>query len=135
MIRTYEYIDSLALRRFDAIVAVSDAIAGDVRRSGIDHSKVRVIDNGIDLSQFTSRAPLELAKSTENLIIGTVGRLVSQKGINYLLRAAREVLNEVPSMKFAIVGAGPDGPMLEELAKQLGIFEKYSIHGSAVRYA
>ncbi|MGC2323771.1 MAG: glycosyltransferase family 4 protein [Terriglobales bacterium] len=122
-IRLYEFIDALLLRRFDAVVAVSGAIAEELRRAGISAAKINTIDNGIDLAPFASAQPSlgqEIAKG-ERLLIGTVGRMVAQKGMDYFLRAAREVLNETPQAMFAIVGEGPDREKLERLANELGI--------------
>lgn len=131
-IRVYEFIDALLLRRFDAVVAVSSVIGEDLRRAGISAAKINTIDNGIDLARFASAIPApaaELAKG-ERLLIGTVGRMVAQKGMDYFLRAAREVLNEAPQAMFAIVGDGPDHEKLERLAKELGIAEHAVFTGS-----
>ena len=122
-VRLYEYLNALFLRRFDAVVAVSETIADSLRRSGVRESKIRVIDNGIDLSSF-SQARATLAEKIDkgrNLIVGTVGRLASQKGLEYFLRAAREVLLEFPDVTFVFLGAGPDREKLENMATDLAI--------------
>jgi glycosyltransferase involved in cell wall biosynthesis len=122
-VRMYEFLDSLFLRRFDAVVAVSETIAESMRRSGIRPAPIRVIDNGIDLSSFShARATLaEQIDSGSNLVVGTVGRLVPQKGLEFFLRAAREVLTDFPNVAFVVVGAGPDREKLELMARDLGI--------------
>ncbi len=122
-VRLYEYLDSLFLRRFDAVVAVSDTIANSLRLSGIRESKIRVIDNGIDLSSFSqARATLaEKIDKGQRLVVGTVGRLVPQKGLEYFLRAAREVLLEFSEVTFVVFGAGPDREKLESMASELAI--------------
>jgi len=122
-IRVYEFIDAWLLRRFDAVVAVSDVIAEDARRAGIPAAKISTINNGIDLVPFASATPTlaQEIKKGDRLLIGTVGRLVSQKGMDYFLRAARTVLNEMPEALFAVVGDGPDRGKLERLAQELGI--------------
>jgi len=122
-IRVYEFIDAWLLRRFDAVVAVSDVIAEDARRAGIPAAKITTINNGIDLVPFASATPTlaEEIKKGDRLLVGTAGRLVSQKGMDYFLRAAREVLNEMPEALFAVVGDGPDREKLERLTQELGI--------------
>jgi len=131
-IRVYEFIDGWLLRRFDAVVAVSDVIAEDARRAGISAAKISTINNGIDLVPFASATPAlaEEIKKGDRLLIGTVGRLVSQKGVDYFLRAACAVLNEMPEALFAVVGDGPDRGKLERLAKELGIEEHVVFTGS-----
>jgi glycosyltransferase involved in cell wall biosynthesis len=122
-VRFYDFLDSLFLRRFDAVVAVSDPIAKSLRLSGIRESKIRVIDNGIDLPSFTqARATLaQKINKGRNLVVGTVGRLVAQKGLEYFLCAAREVLQESPDVTFVVLGAGPDREKLERMATELAI--------------
>jgi glycosyltransferase involved in cell wall biosynthesis len=130
-VRFYDFLDSLILRRFDAVVAVSDTIAKSLRLSGIRESKIRVIDNGIDLPHF-SHAHATLAQKINKgpkLVVGTVGRLVAQKGMEYFLRAAREVLPDFPNVIFVIVGGGPDRTKLEHLAKDLQIEQNVLFSG------
>jgi glycosyltransferase involved in cell wall biosynthesis len=122
-VRFYEFLDSLLLRRFDAVVAVSDTIAESLRNSGIRQSTIRVIDNGIDLS-FFSRTGERLAEKIDNgqkLVVGTVGRLVPQKGLEYFLRAAREVLLDFSDVTFVVIGSGPDREKLEHIVRDLAI--------------
>jgi len=130
-VRFYEILDSLFLRKFDAVVAVSDTIAESLYLSGILESKIQVIDNGIDLSSF-SQARANLAgqiNSGSNLVVGTVGRLVPQKGLEFFLRAAREVLTDFPNAAFVVIGAGPDREKLERMARDLGINQKVVFTG------
>jgi glycosyltransferase involved in cell wall biosynthesis len=130
-VRFYEFLDSLFLRRFYAVVAVSDAIAKCLRLSGIRDSKIRVIDNGIDLPSFIqARATLaEKINNGRSLIVGTVGRLVRQKGLEYFLRAAREILQEFHDVIFVVIGAGPDREKLEHMAGELAIKQNVRFTG------
>jgi len=122
-VRFYDFLGSLFLRRFDAVVAVSDVIAKSLRHSGIRESKISVIDNGIDLPRFSQASPTLAGKidKGQKLVVGTVGRLVEQKGLAYFLRAAREVLLDFPNAIFVVVGDGPDREKLEDLTKELAI--------------
>jgi glycosyltransferase involved in cell wall biosynthesis len=130
-VRFYDFLDSLFLRRFDAVVAVSDAIAKSLHLSGIPESKIRTIDNGIDLPHFShARATLvEKINKGQRLVVGTVGRLVAQKGLEYFLRAARAVLPDFPNVIFVVLGAGPDREKLEHMARELGIEENVIFAG------
>ena len=122
-VRLYDFLDSMFLRQFDAVVAVSGAIAKSLHQSGIRKSKICVIDNGIDLLQFSrARATLrERMTNEQRLIVGTVGRLVAQKGMEYFLLAARAVLSDFPNVVFVVIGAGPDREKLEHLTRELAI--------------
>jgi glycosyltransferase involved in cell wall biosynthesis len=122
-IRFYEFLDARALRSFDAVVAVSDRIAAELGEAGVPAGQIKLIDNGIDLSPFNSAVPVLKSELTtaDQLLIGTVGRLVAQKGLTFFLMAAQQLLKEFPNLKFAIVGDGPDRGKLQQMAKDLGI--------------
>jgi glycosyltransferase involved in cell wall biosynthesis len=54
-------------------------------------------------------------------LVGTVGRLVPDKGQDDLLRAAVPILRRHPGTLFLLVGTGTAEPMLRRLADQLGV--------------
>ena len=130
-VRAYELLDIFFLRKFDSIIAVSDAVAEALRRAGIAPAQIETIDNGVDLSSFDAASP-GLADEIEKghrLLVGTVGRLAPKKGMDYFLRAAAEALKEIPALLFALVGDGPEIGELKQLAKSLGIEESVSFTG------
>lgn len=65
-----------------------------------------IIPNGIDLSHFSpSVSPIErLCDGKINILF--VGRLEKRKGLNYLLKAYRQVKEEFPNSRLIIVGPG-----------------------------
>ncbi len=50
----YSLLNFLILRRADKIIAVSEKIAGQMERAGINKEKVRIIDNGININRLTN---------------------------------------------------------------------------------
>jgi glycosyltransferase involved in cell wall biosynthesis len=50
-----------------------------------------------------------------------VGRLVEKKGVEYLIRAMREVRDRVPNLELVIAGSGPLYQPLRKLAAGLGL--------------
>jgi rhamnosyl/mannosyltransferase len=106
-----------ALRRAAAIAIGSQQLLGTSRElRGFEH-KVRIIPFGIDPRRFALTP--EVAARAESLrgswgrrpVILGVGRLVSYKGFDVLLRAARDLEATV-----VIVGQGPEAPRLRALA-------------------
>lgn len=122
-IRFYEFLDSLILRRAHKVVGVSDAISNILRKSGLPPEKVSTIHNGTDFS-LCADAPPTLRRELgvgERVLVGSVGRLEEQKGFEYFLRAAREVLTEFPKTQFVVVGEGSLRSRLEGLIHELGL--------------
>jgi glycosyltransferase involved in cell wall biosynthesis len=130
--RAYAVVDRLALRRFDKVVVVADAVAQILRRSGVAAEKVEFIPNGVDLDRF--HGPVPALRNEMSLagvpVVGYVGRLVAEKGGVTLLRAAQRVLAAQPQAKFVLVGEGPARQGWEALARELGIAESVVFAGA-----
>lgn len=79
---------------------------------GLPEGKVVPISNGVDTERYRpdgglrERARSELCDGDENVVL-FVGRLVKKKGVQYLLRAAPSILDELPNTRFVIVGGTP----------------------------
>jgi glycosyltransferase involved in cell wall biosynthesis len=129
-LRSYYLLDRLVLRRFDHLVAVSDQIASALRWAAIPQRKVSVIDNGINVALFSRPCELPARNGERPIRIGVVARLAKQKGIPYMLQAAREILRESPNTEFFLVGDGPERGNLERVARQLGIEKNVIFAGS-----
>ena len=87
----------------------------------VPESKVRVVQNGIQLANF-GRPPdfalrAMLTGGIDRPIVFTPARLHSQKGHMYLLEAAALV----PDALFVLAGDGPERDRLEAFARRLGI--------------
>jgi glycosyltransferase involved in cell wall biosynthesis len=125
-LRVYRRLDSLLIRYFTRIIAVSSGIQEEMLTYGIPREKMRVIDNGIDITRFHESVSPKAVKEEfglkkEETIIGTIGNLGAEKGHMYLLQAAKDIVKNVGSVKFFFVGDGPLRGCLENEAKQLGI--------------
>ncbi len=125
-LKAYCFLDSLWIRFFDRIVAVSNEVREDMLKYKIPGEKIRVIDNGISLERFekqveTRKVRTQLGFEEKTRVVGTVGSLVVEKGHLYLLEAARQILDNVKGLKFLIIGDGPLRKALEEKSGELGI--------------
>jgi glycosyltransferase involved in cell wall biosynthesis len=129
-VRAYEFLDLRFLRHFDAVIAVSESIAEETRQIGIAPQKIFTIPNGINPLPFGPVAPKKKSSTRSKIRIGTVGRLIDRKGIDYFLQAARLIHIEFPQAHFVIVGDGPYRGTLERLARDLGIERNVSFDGT-----
>lgn len=118
--RRYFRLTRDALRAANAITVVSgDSRAKFLKMFGSDlSSKTRTIPGGVRLSLFPSTRPIEELKEKYHLtgkhIALFTGRIVSEKGVEYLVKAARKIAGEV-----VIAGDGPQRGHLEELIKRM----------------
>ena len=104
-----------------ATVAVSQAVADHVRRSfGL---RARVIPNGLDLDRFQPRDRLQararLGLPPEAEVLGAVGRLHPQKGLEDLLEAFAGL--DRPRALLVLAGEGALEAPLREQARRLGV--------------
>jgi glycosyltransferase involved in cell wall biosynthesis len=106
-------IDSSA-RGTDAVVAVSQAVANRV----VD-GRARVIYAGLTVPPGKPPAPRH--RATSEIILGTAGRLIELKGIEYLLSAAATLRREFPTLRVEIAGAGPHREKLETAVAYFGL--------------
>lgn len=106
------------VKNADAIIALSNELALRAVELGASLDKVKVIPNGIDLEVATNPRRLsrrEFSLSYDDFVVGFVGRLYPIKGVNYLVRAGKSLIDEIPNLKIVIVG---DGPLRGALMKE-----------------
>jgi starch synthase len=115
-------IEETAFRSADAIIAVSEGMRRDILRCypGLDEARVSVVHNGIDLERWRPTPDDELARSLgidpERRAVVFVGRITRQKGLPYLLQAAKELPSDV---QLVLCAGAPDTP--EILAEVQGL--------------
>lgn len=131
--RLYTFLDKLWLKRMKRIIAISDDVKQQLR-TGEGKSRIDVIPNGIDLSRFNgelqnSALHEQLGFESSNIIIGTVGRLVPEKGYSYLLQSAARICASHPQVRLIIVGDGPLRTHLTQQAASLDLGSKVSFLG------
>src|SRR5882757_1594451 len=127
----YGVADRFVLRKYARVVAVSDEVRMRLLKAGVREEKVDLVRNGIDLRPFDNVIPSLRAVSAPDrtLIVGLIGRLSWEKGIDIFLRAAARVVAELPNARFVVVGEGLDRDKLELLIDELQIRKNVSMLG------
>ena len=130
-LRLYSILDRVVLRKANHIVAVSENVRERLRRFAISSRKITVIQNGIDTARFAAAQPVLRHELNLNgrTVIGVVGRLSSEKGHKFLLRAAPRLVEEFPTVAFLFVGSGSEQPALESLARELNLQDRVFLAG------
>jgi starch synthase len=118
--RLSSWIEKTAYEGATGIIAVSDGMRKDILRAypQLDPNKVSVVHNGIDLEAFQAADNPELVRSTgidpDKRSVVFVGRITQQKGLPYLLKAARELPADVQLVLCA--GSADNPAILEEVS-------------------
>jgi glycosyltransferase involved in cell wall biosynthesis len=121
-------LERTAARRFGGMVAVSDAARDNLHRfERIPLESLQVIDNGVNLSRFTTPSMSRAAWLSANGIphhthvIGMVAMLRQRKGIDHLIAAMPRIRERHPDTGLVIAGGGPLEAQLRGQADQLGL--------------
>jgi len=117
-----------AFQSSQQVITVSGSLGRLISRY-TGHESPVVIPNMVDTDFFN--VPTRASKGY--LTILTVAMLTAKKGIDVLLRAFAKAFCDRPDVKLVIVGDGPDRPMLENLARSLGISEQVEFKGTVSR--
>jgi len=118
---------------YDRFFAVSSAVAKHYEEHfGLEKTRVNVLPNGFPTDHYQQYNICKEAPGDSNKItIVALGRLVKEKGYEYLLEAFAELQSEVASeLELIIVGGGPLKKSLGEQAKQLGVSQDVYFKGS-----
>lgn len=120
-----------AALRYGRFIAVSRALGREITAWGVPPEQVTVIHNGIDPAPYEEAAGARsfAGKKNGSVLVGTVGRLTSQKGIGHFLRGAAILAGKYTGMRFVIVGEGPERAALENEAARLGLGERLQFRG------
>jgi glycosyltransferase involved in cell wall biosynthesis len=117
--------DTLFARRMAAqpagLIAINPTLEQQVRGFS-PFATAETCCDGIEVPSADAARVAILRKqlvSTGATLVGSAGRLSSEKGYEYLIRAARRVVDADQNVHFAIAGEGPLRPALESLIHKL----------------
>jgi glycosyltransferase involved in cell wall biosynthesis len=125
----FSYYLMILLERLTFMTAhVSIATNSSYREIAILRGKMRpenvyIVRSGPDLQKFRPVPPQESLKEGKRYLVGYVGVMGKQEGLNYLLDAASHVLHDRgrSDVLFVIVGSGTEFGAIREYAKKLGL--------------
>ncbi len=101
---------------------------------------IHIVPTGIEVDRFytenvdksyvqTLKKKLKLQK--KDFVILFVGRLASEKNVEFLLNAEQKLIKKHSNIKLLIVGDGPDKEKYEEMANDLNISKNVIFNGKA----
>ncbi|NET02919.1 MAG: glycosyltransferase family 4 protein [Sphaerospermopsis sp. SIO1G1] len=110
------YWEKRAFRQTKVVIAVSNKVAQELVDIGVDHDKIHVIPNGVDLTEFfpgvVNRQQLGLPTNV-NLAMFAGDIRISRKNLDTVLHA----LVKVPNLHLAVVGETQNSPYPQKVEK------------------
>lgn len=125
----YNSLDRFFLKYSDKVIAVSEGIKNDLKKSKIKDEKIHVIQNTMKINEANKQIHFSKRMEKRNLlnigdqkwVIGYVGRLSEEKGLKHLIEAAGILRQSGTQLTVLIIGEGPQEDELKNLVKEKGL--------------
>jgi 1,4-alpha-glucan branching enzyme len=118
-------LEDRGLAAADLVIVNSRATAGELAARGLPLRRLEVVPNGVDRRRF--RPPAEGDEDGGYVLF--VGRLVAQKGVDWLLKAFAAVVRRLPEARLVVAGDGDLELYLQRVARYLGIPHRVDFRG------
>jgi glycosyltransferase involved in cell wall biosynthesis len=108
----------------DVSVATNDSYKKiAIERGGMDPDKVYVVRSGPKLDRLRVLPPVEALKMGRKFLVGYVGVMGAQEGIDLLLQSVRHLVHDMgrKDVHFGLVGGGTSLEQMKQLAAELGV--------------
>ena len=104
-----------------------------IERGKMDPDKVFVVRSGPSLERLKIIPPVPALKQGRQFLVGYVGVMGAQEGLDLLLQAVRHIVHEKgrTDVHFGLVGGGPELEDLKRMAAELGVADYVTFTGRA----
>lgn len=129
------FLALLARMPLSRMIAVSNALKQEIERLGwFPEDRISVVYNGLDAGDYPVPVANPALRTQLGIygnwpVIGTVARLEPQKGVRFLLEAAKYIDKEYGPVYLLIVGDGPERESLQRLSVELDLAERVIFTG------
>lgn len=127
-------LERVLIRFTECVICNAEAIRRDlIDRVGLPEHKVITIRNAVVVPPVPGPAERRAARqligaAEEEIVVGTIARLAADKNLTMLVRAASLCRIEA-SLRFCIVGGGPDEPEVRRAIRDLGLADRFTLLG------
>src|SRR6267142_4457526 len=123
--RVLVWLEKLSCRFADHVIVTNESYKSiAIERGGVPESRITIVRNGIELSGLEGAIePDRRLRQMEKTIIGYVGVMGFQDGVDYLLRALHHLVYGLGRIDFhcILIGGGDAWERLKTQARQLGL--------------
>jgi glycosyltransferase involved in cell wall biosynthesis len=117
-------LEILSCRVASRVIATNESYKSmEIQRGKIPAERVTIVRNGPDLGRMILSESDPVLRQRGNAILGYIGNIGYQDGLDYLLRALHHLITELGREDFycVIIGKGVAVPSLKELTLTLGL--------------
>ena len=110
------------IKAADGARLLSSSLYDDLLKFGVDGGRMRTIHRGVDTTVFNPYYDeCDVSKELEinDIFILFVGRLIKMKGVEYLIRAVKDLIPLYGNLKLVIVGDGDAREEYERMASSI----------------
>jgi glycosyltransferase involved in cell wall biosynthesis len=125
-------VERLTFRTADVSIATNNSYRRiAIERGGMAPERVFVVRSGPSLERLKVLPPLPQLRKGRQFLVGYVGVMGRQEGIDYLLQAARHIVYDFKrtDVHFGLVGGGTSLDEMKALAKELGVADHVTFTG------
>lgn len=130
--RALSWLEGRAYRHAKTVIATNESYKRiAVERGGKRPEAVFVVRNGPDLAKFREVAPAAGYKNEGQVLVGYLGNMNKQDGVEELLFAAQELIGKQGrrDLRFVFIGGGAHQPELAAQAARMGLGALVSFPG------
>ena len=116
--------ERLTFKSADVSIATNESYKRiAIQRGGMDSNKVFVVRSGPSLDRLKIVPPVESLKNGRKFLVGYVGVMGKQEGIDYLLKAIKYIVYTLrrKDIQFGLVGGGTEIDNMKKMATDLGV--------------
>jgi len=130
--RIMRWLERQTFRFADASIATNETFKRlAVERGGMDPDRVWVVKSYPKIERFRRTAPDPILAASNRSLVGYVGIMGSQDGVEYLVRAIADIVHERgrDDVGCVLVGDGPELESLKALALELDVADHVTFTG------
>lgn len=126
------WLERMTFKTADVSIATNESYKRiAVERGGMDPDRVYVVRSGPKLERLRIIPPVDALKQGRKYLVGYVGVMGKQEGIDLLLQAARHIIKDMgrEDVRFGLVGGGTSLDEMKQMAVDLGIADYVTFTG------
>ena len=128
--RALVWMERRTFRQADLVISTNGSYADLARpRGGVSNDKIVVVRSAPDVSRWSVTAPDPQVAKDKQFVVGYLGEMGDQDGIEHLLEAAAIVRRSRNDIQYVLVGDGPHQSALVGLSRRLNLTDCVTFTG------